>query len=134
MGCRRLPSGPVSSTTASQARRVEAESAEVTPLQVLPPMVPMFRIWGPPTWSTASPRTLMYFWMRGSRVMWEKLVREPMRRVPSSSSETPRSSSSRWMEMSSFPARFPSRICTSTSEPPAMIWASGWASRRATAS
>ena len=44
---------------ASYAWRVEAESAEVTPLQVLPPMVPMLRIWGPPTMSTASPRTLM---------------------------------------------------------------------------
>ena len=41
--------------------RVDAESAEVTPLQVLPPMVPALRIWGPPTMSTASPRTLIYF-------------------------------------------------------------------------
>ena len=36
-------------------------AALVTPLQVLPPMVPMFRICGPPTMSTASPRTLIYF-------------------------------------------------------------------------
>ena len=79
---------------ASHAWRVEEESAEVTPLQVLPPMVPMLRIWGPPTMSTASPSTLMYFWMMGSRVMWEKLVREPMRMFSSSSMRTPRSSSS----------------------------------------
>ena len=57
---------PVSSTMASQAWSVEAESADVTPLQVLPPMVPALRICGPPTMSTASPRTLMYFWMMGS--------------------------------------------------------------------
>ena len=69
---------------------VEALSALVTPLQVLPPMVPAFRIWGPPTMSTASPSTLMYFWMMGSRVMWLKLVREPMRMFSSSSRETPR--------------------------------------------
>lgn len=31
---------------------------------------------------------------QGSRVMWEKLVREPIRRVPSASRVTPRSSSS----------------------------------------
>ena len=48
----------------------------MTPLQVLPPMVPAFLIWGPPTRSTASPRTLMYFWMMGSLVIWLKLVRE----------------------------------------------------------
>ncbi len=35
--------------------------------------------------STASPRTLMYFWMMGSRVMWEKLESEPMRMFSSSS-------------------------------------------------
>ena len=61
IGTRRGPFSPVSSMTASQAKRVEAESALVTPLQVLPPMVPAFLIWGPPTRSTASPRTLMYF-------------------------------------------------------------------------
>jgi len=69
---------------------VEEESAEVTPLQVLPPMVPMLRIWGPPTISTASPSTLIYCWMMGSRVMWEKLVRLPMRMFSSSSMLMPR--------------------------------------------
>ena len=72
---------------------MEAESAEVTPLQVLPPMVPALRIWGPPTMSTAWPRTLIYFWMMGSRVMWLKLVREPMRMLSSPSRVTPRISS-----------------------------------------
>ena len=37
------------------------------------------------------------------------------------------------MEISSAPARLPSRICTSTSLPPAMICASGCSSRSATA-
>ena len=46
---------------AYEASSVDAESADVTPLQVLPPMVPALRIWGPPTMSTASPRTLIYF-------------------------------------------------------------------------
>ena len=88
-----MPFFPVSSTMASHACSVEAESALVTPLQVLPPMVPMFRICGPPTMSTASPRTLIYFWMMGSRVMCEKLESEPMRMFSSSSMLTPRSSS-----------------------------------------
>ena len=44
MGTRRTPFLPVISTMASHAWRVEAESAEVTPLQVLPPMVPALRI------------------------------------------------------------------------------------------
>ena len=43
--------------------------------------------------STASPSTLMYFWMMGSRVMWEKLVSEPMRMFPSSSMQMPRMAS-----------------------------------------
>ena len=90
MGRRRTPFLPVSSTMASHACSVEAESADVTPLQVLPPMVPMLRICGPPTMSTASPSTLMYFRMMGSRVMWEKLVSEPMRMFPSSSMQMPR--------------------------------------------
>ena len=93
MGSRRTPFSPVSSTTASQAKRVEAESALVTPLQVLPPMVPALRIWGPPTMSTASPRTLIYFWIMGSLVMRLKLVSDPMRMVPSASRATPRSAS-----------------------------------------
>ena len=64
-----------------------------------------------------------------SCVLWEKTVSEPMRIVPSSSMVTPRSSSSFWMEISSFPARRPSRTCTSTSVPPAMICASGCSMR-----
>ena len=72
---------------------MEAESAEVTPLQVLPPIVPMLRICGDPTWSTASPRTLQYFCTSGSRVIWEKLVSDPILRFSSSSIVTPRSAS-----------------------------------------
>ena len=134
MGTRRTPFLPVISMMASQAWRVEAESAEVTPLQVLPPMVPALRIWGPPTMSTASPSTLMYRWIRGSAVMWLKVVRLPMRRFSWSSRDTPRISRQPWMLMRAFPARLPSRICTSTSVPPAMIWASGCSSRRRMAS
>ena len=47
-----------------------------------------------------------------------------------SSRDTPRISRQPWMLMRAFPARLPSRICTSTSVPPAMIWASGCSSRR----
>ena len=93
MGSRRTPSGPVSSTTASQASSVDAESALVTPLQVLPPMVPMLRICGPPTRLTASPSTGIFSWMMGEAAMWEKLVSEPMRIAPSPSKVTPRSAS-----------------------------------------
>ena len=132
MGTRRTPFLPVISTMASQAWRVEAESAEVTPLQVLPPMVPALRIWGPPTMSTASPRTLIYSWIRGSRgdvaEAGETADAEVLLLIQG---HAPHFVGIRWMEMSAFPARLPSRICTSTSVPPAMIWASGCSSRRA---
>ena len=90
MGRYRLPFTPVSSTMASHACSVEAESAEVTPLQVLPPMVPALRICGPPTMSTASPSTLIFSMMMGLCVMWEKVVSEPMRMFSSSSMLMPR--------------------------------------------
>ena len=90
MGRYRLPFTPVSSTMASHAWSVDAESAEVTPLQVLPPMVPALRICGPPTISTASPSTLIFSMMMGSWVMWEKVVSEPMRIFSCSSMQMPR--------------------------------------------
>ena len=57
MGTIRQPAGPRRCIRTSRAIRVGAESAEVTPLQTLPPMVPTARSWGPPAKSVASPST-----------------------------------------------------------------------------
>ena len=95
---------------------MEAESAEVTPLQVLPPMVPMLRIWGPPTWSTASPQHMEVFLDQGipgdvgkagegadpqGAVCLQGHAPELIQPVDGDQLH---------------PARLPSRICTSTSD------------------
>ena len=134
MGRRRTPSGPVSSTTAFSAKRLEAESAEVTPLLTLPPMVPTFLIWGEPTWSTAQQRMGMRDCRALLLVISEKVAAPPMTMVPSSSIRMPVSSGSWLMLTRLHPASFPSRVWISTSVPPEISMASGSASSARTAS
>ena len=106
--------------------RVEAESAEVMPLQTLPPMVPAARSWGPPAWSTASPSTGMQRRMTGSEATPRNVVRGPISMSPPLACVTPDSSSpSPWMDTREQPASFPSRTLMSTSVPPAMTRADG---------
>ena len=115
----------VSSTIASHACSVLALSALVTPFEILPPIVPMFLICGPPTMSTASPSTFICSFISGSLVMCEKLVSGSILSVPSSSMLMPLSASMPYMLTSSQPASLPSLSFISTSLPPAIIFASG---------
>jgi hypothetical protein len=74
--------------------RVEAVSAEVTPLQTFPPIVATLRSWGPPIVSAASAKTGKWLPIRGFLAMWDILVIAPIQMAPSPFNSTPFNSSS----------------------------------------
>ena len=107
---------------------------DVAPLQIFPPIVPVLRICGPPTISTASPNMGTSFWIVGSLVICENAVAAPIHRSPFSRIFTPFNSLILWMDTSALPASFPSLTRMSTSVPPLMTSASGSRTSASTAS